>query len=50
VAAHITIRGTHKGELMRIAPTGKHVQMRVSDIARVAVSKIVERWGIEDTR
>jgi len=49
VAAHITMKGTHKGEFMGIAPTGRQVEMRISDIVRIAGGKAVERWGVEDS-
>ena len=48
VAAHIALRATHRGEFMGIAPTGKEVTARVSDIIRFAGGKAVERWGVED--
>jgi steroid delta-isomerase-like uncharacterized protein len=48
VVARLTIRGTHKGEFMGIAPTGKQVAIEVIDITRVAEGKIVERWGQAD--
>ena len=48
VAAHISMRGTHTGELMGIPPSGKEVVMRVSDIVRIEKGKAVERWGVED--
>ncbi len=43
-------RGTHKGELMGIAPTGKHVA-GVTGIAidRYSSGKFVEGWGNWDT-
>ena len=48
VATHITIRGTHRGEFMGVAPTGQPVTGRVSDVVRFAGGKAVERWGVED--
>jgi steroid delta-isomerase-like uncharacterized protein len=48
VVARLTVRGTHKGEFMGIAPTGKQITISVIDIARIASGKIVERWGAED--
>jgi ketosteroid isomerase-like protein len=38
-------RGTHKGELMGIAPTGKPVTITGIDIARIAGGKIEEIWN-----
>lgn len=48
VAAHVSFRTTHRGEFMGIAPTGKEVTARVSDIIRFVGGKAVERWGVED--
>jgi predicted ester cyclase len=41
-------RGTHDGELMGFAPTGKHVDFTVMHIDRVADGRIVEHRGIGD--
>ncbi|MER5181147.1 ester cyclase [Streptomyces sp. NPDC002896] len=43
-----TIRGTHLGELMGHAPTGKEVSYRGMQISRFVDGKIVERWGSSD--
>ena len=37
-------RGTHKGDLSGIAPTGKQINISGVTIARFAGSKIVEGW------
>lgn len=37
-------RGTHKGELMGIAPTGKQVRTTGISILRIANGKIAEQW------
>ncbi len=44
VMVRFTLRGTHKGELMGIAPTGKQVTITGIQILRVASGKIVENW------
>ena len=44
----ITIRGTHKGEFMGIAPTGKAFEVEAIDIVRFEGDKAVEHWGITD--
>ena len=41
-------KGTHKGELMGISPTGKQVQFSVVHIDRVVDGKVVEHWGQAD--
>jgi steroid delta-isomerase-like uncharacterized protein len=43
-----TIKGTHLGELMGHAPTGKEVSYRGMQISRFADGKLVERWGSSD--
>jgi hypothetical protein len=48
VALRFTFRGTHQGEFISIAPTGKQVTIPGIDIFRVADGKIVELWGQED--
>ncbi len=48
VVLRFTFRGTHQGEFMGIAPTGKQVTMAGIDIFRIADGKIVELWGQED--
>ena len=42
-------RGTHRGELMGIPPTGKQVTFSVVHIDRLVDGKIVEHWGLGDT-
>ena len=49
VVFRITIRGTHQGAFMGIAPTGKPVTVSAIDIARFADGKIVEHWGQMDS-
>ena len=48
VAARITIRGTHKGPFLDIAPTGKQITVDAIDIFRFASGKIVDHWGVTD--
>lgn len=48
VVARLTITGTHKGEFMGRAPTGKQVTLGVVDILRIAGGKAAERWGQMD--
>jgi steroid delta-isomerase-like uncharacterized protein len=44
VMARWSCRGTHKGELNGIAPTGKQIAISGVSVARVASGKIVEGW------
>ena len=48
VAARVTMRGTHRGEFQRIAPTGKRVEVSAIDMFRISGSKLVEHWGHAD--
>lgn len=48
VATLKTFSGTHKGELMGVPPTGKHVAFDVSDILRLRDGKVVEHWNVVD--
>ena len=44
VAMRGTLRGTHKGEHMGIAPTGKELTLTAIAIRRFEGGKIVEEW------
>jgi steroid delta-isomerase-like uncharacterized protein len=48
VVVRYTYRGTHKGDLMGIPPTGKQVTVTGIAIARVANGKVLEEWIISD--
>jgi len=43
-----TIRGTHQGPFLGIAPTGKSAIWSGLNIFRLAGGKIVEEWGVAD--
>jgi steroid delta-isomerase-like uncharacterized protein len=49
VVSRWTGRGTHKGELMGIPPTGKHVTVTGVVISRFAGGKSVEDWELIDS-
>jgi predicted ester cyclase len=49
VAVRSTFTGTHRGELMGVAPTGKPVSIGLLLIYRIAGGKIVEHWMQADT-
>jgi steroid delta-isomerase-like uncharacterized protein len=49
VVSRWTGRGTHKGELMGIPPTGKQVSVTGVVISRFAGGKAVEDWELIDT-
>ena len=48
IAARLRISGTHQGEFLGIAPTGKQVTFTGIDILRIAEGKVVEHWGNVD--
>jgi predicted ester cyclase len=48
VVVRVSIRGTHRGEFMGIAATGKQVQWTGINIGRFVDGKIVELWGESD--
>jgi steroid delta-isomerase-like uncharacterized protein len=49
VTTRWTGRGTHDGDLMGIAPTGKQVTVTGITISRLANGKVVEEWTQWDT-
>lgn len=49
VATRWTARGTHQGELMGIAPTGRQATVTGITIDRIEDGKIVESWTNWDT-
>jgi predicted ester cyclase len=48
VITRYVARGTHRGEFMGAAPTGKEVAITGINIVRVEGGKIVESWGNSD--
>jgi len=44
VVTRWTIRGTHQGELMGIAPTERQIELKGITIHRIEGDKIVEEW------
>lgn len=49
VATISTLRGTHDGELMGTAPTGRDVAFAMITISRFENGRIAEEWEIADT-
>lgn len=47
VVGRFLMRGTHRGEFMGVAPTGRSVTMGGIDVVRVAGGKISEFWYAE---
>lgn len=48
VAIRMTLRGTHKGDLMGLAPTGKKILVSAQDIYRVVDGKISQGYAVVD--
>jgi steroid delta-isomerase-like uncharacterized protein len=48
VAVATTFTGTHEGELMGLAPTGRSVSVTGIDIVRVSDGRIAEHRGLTD--
>ena len=48
VFCRTTFRGTHKGDLDDIAPTGKKIDVTVMQIARIVSGMVVEFWHYPD--
>jgi len=46
VTTYKTYHGTHRGEFLGVAPTGRKVQFETVDVMRVRDSKIAEHWGV----
>jgi predicted ester cyclase len=44
VITRVTIRGTHRGHFLGIAPTGKEVAYEVIAIDRIEDGKVAESW------
>jgi len=48
VAARHMVIGTHTGEFLGVAPTGKHISVQEMDIFRIENGLIVESWSAPD--
>jgi steroid delta-isomerase-like uncharacterized protein len=46
VTTYKTYRGTHRGEFLGVAPTGRRIQFETVDVMRVRGGKITEHWGV----
>jgi predicted ester cyclase len=49
VATRWTVRGTHQGEMMGVAPTGNQVRFTGTQTDYISGGKIVESWSNWDT-
>jgi steroid delta-isomerase-like uncharacterized protein len=48
VVARNTVTGTHQGEYLGLAPTGRSVSYDEMFVVRFAEDRIVETWGVVD--
>jgi steroid delta-isomerase-like uncharacterized protein len=48
VVGRTTVTGTHQGEFMGVAPTGRSVTYNEMFIFRFADGRVVETWGVVD--
>ncbi len=48
VAVRVLARGTHEGEILGVAPTGRAVEFRAFDFHRLEQGRIVQSWHLED--
>jgi predicted ester cyclase len=48
-AVRLTMSGTHEGEFMGLAPTGRRMEIGAMDLIRVRDGQAVEHWGVTDT-
>ena len=46
--ARLRCRGTHKGPLMGIPPTGRTIDTTALEVCRARDGKLVEHWGVPD--
>jgi steroid delta-isomerase-like uncharacterized protein len=48
VSVRAVVEGTHKGDLLGIPASGRHVRWDAVDVYRVADGKIAEEWAADD--
>ncbi len=48
VAMHLTFSGTHNGELLGVAPSGKSIAFKGVNLYRLEGGKIAETWQMTD--
>jgi steroid delta-isomerase-like uncharacterized protein len=49
VSARVTITGTHDGEFLGMAPTGKPIEVETIDMLRIRGGQAIEHWGVTDS-
>ena len=48
VLARLSVKGTHKGELMGVPATGKKIDIGVLDLFHIREGKLIEHWALLD--
>lgn len=48
VVTHKLFSGTHQGDFMGLAPTGRQIEFAVIDILRLKEGKVAEHWAVQD--
>jgi predicted ester cyclase len=48
VWVRLRCRGTHRGQFMGLAPTGRTIDTMAIEIGRFSDGKLVEHWGVPD--
>jgi steroid delta-isomerase-like uncharacterized protein len=48
VSVRAVVEGTHRGDLLGIPASGKHVRWDAVDVYRIADGKIAEEWAADD--
>ena len=48
VAVRLTLTGTHKGEFLDAAPSGKHVSFAAITLYRIEAGRVAEAWSLVD--
>ena len=46
VTTYKTYHGTHRGEFLGVAPTGRKIHFETVDVMRVRNGKITDHWGV----
>ncbi len=49
ISARVTLTGTHEGEFLGLAPTGKPIEIETIDMLRIRDGQAVEHWGVTDS-
>ena len=48
VCARVTMTGTHEGDFLGMAPTGKPIEVETIDMLRIRDGQGIEHWGVTD--